>query len=200
MCIHYTVEFWAPFSNPSAEAERRVVRGLQRPGQNPQAKTLSFWLHANEIWSQPVCNDIREGGVYYNRVFEFCFEDTHCRERLESFEFAYERARNASRYADARGEAPGTRRELAAQWKRAYDEWVSAYNSHKDCPQTRNRHDHFNALRAARVCVGMLGLPEGLRLGRDPNGVIMPAAGFQSELQVPEKGSPAGPPGRWPRR
>ena len=70
----------------------------------PHRATRQLFLWARRVSHGARLDDVREGGVYYNRVFEFCFEDTHCRERLESFEFAYERARNASRYADARGE------------------------------------------------------------------------------------------------
>jgi hypothetical protein len=68
---------------------------------------------------------------------------------------------------------------LAEQWSRAYNDWVSVYENHKDCPQTRNRHEHFRALRAANVCIGGYGLPDRLRLGRNPNGLAIPMVGIE---------------------
>lgn len=180
MCIHYTVEFWTPHATPSADVERRVLRGIEQPGRNRAAKQKEFWLHENQYLSRPQCPaaEIREGGVYYNRIFEFCFDDVDCRERLEQFAAEYQHCKQASERAESR-ELPERQRQLAQRWLRAYNDWVSAYENHKDCPQTRNRHHHFSALQRAGVCIGMFGLPERLRLGTNPHSVTMPSVGIE---------------------
>jgi hypothetical protein len=88
MCIHYTVEFWTPNPNPNADVERRALRGILPLGLNRATKQKDFWLHDGEYLSRPQCRaqDIREGGVYFNRVFEFCLDDVDCRARIEQFE------------------------------------------------------------------------------------------------------------------
>lgn len=181
MCVHYTVEFWTPHANPSAEVERRVLRGIERPGRNRAAKEREFWLHNNEYLSRPRCPDanIQEGGYYFNRIFEFCFDDVDCRQRLEQFEAEYERCRQQIEYSESRLELPERQRFLAQQWSKAYNDWVSAYESHKDCPNTRSRHHHYSALHRAGVCIGGFGLPDKLRLGVNPNTVRMPSVGIE---------------------
>lgn len=86
MCIHYTIEFWTPNPNPNADVERRALRGILAPGQNRAARQREFWLHDRDYLSSPRCRgeDIREGGVYYGRVFEFCLDDVDCRSRRSS--------------------------------------------------------------------------------------------------------------------
>ena len=181
MCIHYTIEFWTPNPNPNADVERRALRGILAPGQNPSARQREFWLHDRDYLSSPRCrgSDIREGGVFYDRVFEFCLDDVDCRARIEQFEAEYEHYRREVRRAEQRREPEARQSWLARQWERAYGDWVSVYENHKDCPQTRNRHEHFRALAAARVCVGGFGLPNSLRLGRDPNGLPIPTVGIE---------------------
>lgn len=179
MCIHYNIEFWSPFDNPSAEAERRVLRGIERPGRNPRAKKMEFWEHDGQFLKRPVCRNPREGGYYYNRIFEFCFDDVACGERLDHFEHEYDRCQRASEESEQRREPQQRQRMLAQAWLDAYHNWISGYESHKDCPRTRNRHEHFNALNRAGVCVGMYGLPDHLRIGKNPHTVVMPSVGIE---------------------
>ena len=91
MCIHYTIKFWTP-NPPNADVECRVIRSILAPGQNRTARQREFWLHDGDHLSSPRCRgvDIREGGVYHGRVFEFCLEDVDCRTRIEQFEAEYE--------------------------------------------------------------------------------------------------------------
>ena len=181
MCIHYTIEFWTPNPNPNADVERRALRGILAPGQNRAARQREFWLHDREYLASPRCRgqDIREGGVYYGRVFEFCFDDVDCRARIEQFEAEYEHWGREVQRSEQRREPEATQKWLAQQWLRAYNDWVSIYENHKDCPQTRNRHEHFRALRSANVCAGGYGLPDRLRLGRNPNQLPIPTVGIE---------------------
>lgn len=181
MCIHHTVEFWTPNPNPNADIERRALRGILSPGQNRAAKQKEFWLHENQYLARPCCPPhlIREGGVYYNRVFEFCFDDVDCRARIEQFETEYEHYKREVHRAESRREPETRQKWLAEQWLRAYNDWVSVYENHKDCPNTRNRHHHFSVLNKAGVCVGMYGLPEHMRRGRDPNTLPIPTVGVE---------------------
>ena len=181
MCIHYTVEFWTPNPNPNADIERRALRGILAPGQNPAARQKQFWLHDRDFLSAPRCRgaDIREGGVFYDRVFEFCFDDVDCRDRIAQFEAEYEHYKREVRRSEQRREPEARQKWLAQQWLRAYNDWVSIYENHKDCPQTRNRHEHFRALRAANVCIGGYGLPDRLRLGTNSNGLAIPTVGIE---------------------
>jgi hypothetical protein len=181
MCIHYTVEFWTPNPNPNADIERRALRGILAPGQNPAARQKQFWPHDRDYLSSPRCRgaDIREGGVFYDRVFEFCFDDVDCRDRIEQFEAEYEHYKLEVRRSEQRREPEVRQKWLGQQWLRAYNDWVSVFENHKDCPQTRNRHEHFRALRAANVCAGGYGLPDRLRLGRNLNGLAIPTVGIE---------------------
>lgn len=181
MCIHYTIEFWTPNPNPNADIERRALRGILAPGQNRAARQREFWLHDREYLASPRCRgqDVREGGVYYGRIFEFCFDDVDCRARIEQFEAEYEHYGREVQRSEQRREPEARQKWLAQQWLRAYNDWVSIYENHKDCPQTRNRHEHFRALCSANVCAGGYGLPDRLRLGRNPNQLPIPTVGIE---------------------
>jgi hypothetical protein len=181
MCIHYTVEFWTPNPNPNADVERRAVRGILPAGQNRAAKQKEFWLHDAEYLSRPRCapQDVREGGIYFNRVFEFCFDDVDCRARIEQFAAEYAHYGQEVRRSERRRDPEARQKWLAQQWLRTYNDWVSVYENHKNCPQTRNRHQHFRALYGADVCVGGYGLPDRLRLGENPNLLPIPTMGIE---------------------
>ncbi|KAM0711764.1 hypothetical protein Q7P35_001132 [Cladosporium inversicolor] len=122
---------------------------------------------------------IHEGGVFYGHIFEFCFDDADCRARLEQFETEYEHYGREVRRSEQRRKPEARQKWLAEQWLRAYNDWVSVYENHKVCPQTRNRHEHFRALRVANVCIGGFGLPDRLRLGRNPNSLPIPTVEIQ---------------------
>ncbi|GAB7336160.1 hypothetical protein MBLNU13_g08935t2 [Cladosporium sp. NU13] len=125
MCIHYTIEFWTPNPNPNADVERRALRGILAPGQNRAARQREFWLHDCDYLSSPRCRgqDIREGGVYYGRVFEFCFDDVDCRARIEQFEAEYEHYGREVRRSEQRREPEARQNWLAQQWLRACNDW-----------------------------------------------------------------------------
>jgi hypothetical protein len=181
MCIHHTVEFWTPNPNPNADIERRAVRGILPPGQNRAAKQKEFWLHDGEYLSRPRCapQDIRDGGVYVNRGLVVCFDDVDCRARIEQFEAEYAHYGREVRRAEQRREPEARQKWLAQQWLRTYNDWISVYENHKECPQTRNRHQHYRALYGAGVFVGMFGLPNLLRMGENPNLLPIPTVGIE---------------------
>lgn len=174
MCKKYKIEFWSPFNNPSASAERRVFRGLDKPGRNLNAKRETFWIHEDEILDRPICRSPSDGGYYKNQILDFCFKDMACGDRLDHFETEYERCGRACRTAEKRRESKERQRELAQAWLDAYQEWVSAYTSHKDCPRRRNAHGLFQMLKRANVCQGMLDLEDRTRIGTNLHTVEIP--------------------------
>jgi hypothetical protein len=170
-------------SQPKPKRRHRAQSPPRHPSTmpNPAARQKQFWLHDRDYLSSPRCRgaDILEGGVFYDRVFEFCLDDVDCRARIEQFEAECEHYKRVVRRSEQRREPEVRQKWLAEQWSRAYNDWVSVYENHKDCPQTRNQHEHFRALSQAGVCAGGYGLPHRLRLGRDPNGLAIPTVGIE---------------------
>ncbi|KAM0715542.1 hypothetical protein Q7P37_009040 [Cladosporium fusiforme] len=185
MCIRYIAEFWTAIDKANAGHERRVQRGIERPGFNPDAKKVEFWDHNGDFLARPVCQNTRDGGYWDNRIFNFCFDDEYCSERLEYFETQYDDCQRAFEAAERNRESQGMQRTRARQWREAYNEWISAYENHKDCPRRRDYDPHFLKLERDGVCVGMPTLEDYMRIGRNPHfATIPPEEGIERASSV----------------
>lgn len=189
MCIFYSIEFWTPTANPSADWKRCVRRGLERPGTNRAARVISFYDCRGRLYTRPQCdrNTIRDGGTIGNRIAEFCASDTDCAFRMRHFQNACSAARRRARQAERERWSADRQEAANREWRQAYDDWQSARYHHQDCPATRGNHRTYRRLISDGVMREESRIADAQRLGRDPNAQPEPIQGIPRQHDEPKR-------------
>lgn len=187
MCIRYHIEFWLPVSNEKPDWERRVKRGLVQPGTNGNSRLIPFYECNGRFLLHATCprNDIRDGGYYRNRIADFCYQDNDCFVRLAELQSACTAAKREAEEMDASREAPVLQHGFTGRWKQAYDDWMSAYENHRDCPGRRQRSQLFQDLKRAGVVLDQMYISDATRLGAHPSSVPEPIVGITRHYDAP---------------
>ena len=185
MCIKYHTQFWTPIANDQPDWERRVKGGSAQPGQNVNARIVPFWECRGRFSREATCSadQCHHGGWYNWRILDFCYEDNDCARRMADFEnacaAAKEDAENAEGDRDRRNQ--GIQAETTSRWRRAYDEWMSAYEHHRDCPSRRSMSQLFQGLKRAGVVRDKPRLGDQTRLGMNPRSAPQPTVGMSRQ-------------------
>lgn len=179
MCIRYQVEFWLPTSEEDVDRERKVKRGLVQPGTNPLARVVPFYECKGRLFPDRQCPDylIRWGGTYKEQILDFCYEDDDCFLRIKQMEAAYTRAGRYAQAVEAIREGTTVQNHYTQAWKKAYDDWCSIYEHHKDCPWKRYNHILMDRLKSRNILQDQPFLDDDTRLGRHPNTAEDPVTG-----------------------
>jgi hypothetical protein len=182
MCIKYHTEFWNPVANDKPGWERQVKGGAQ-PGQNVNARIVPFWECRGRFSREAVCStsQCHHGGWYNWRILDFCYEDHDCAKRMVDFEEACDAARREAEAMEGEQRNPGVQAEATSRWRRAYDEWMSAYEHHRDCPSRRSGSQLFQDLRRAGVVRDKPRMSDAARLGIHPRSAPQPTVGMNRQ-------------------
>lgn len=191
MCILYSIEFWLPAENESADWERRVRRGLERPGTNIRARTVSFWECKGNLYAhdklQCTRDNRRIGGCRGGRISEFCSADEDCMARIRHFERRCGRLRREANKAEKERWEPRRQEAATREWRQAYEDWQSAIQHHRDCPSTRANHMLYQQLVRAGIIEPLPRMSDAERLGRDPNESREPIEGITRQVDPPRR-------------
>ena len=189
MCIHYNMEFWLPVLNDNPDWERRVKRGLAQPDHNNDAVRVSFYECKGVFSTQARCRLglIAQGGCYGGRITDFCYKDDDCLIRLVELQCAYDAARKAAELADEDRLHPNRQAEITQEWRKAYDDWMSAYEHHRECPDRRYMSGLFQQLKRANVVADKVYLPDVVRLGEHPGKAPEPIVGILRQYDPPPR-------------
>ena len=68
--------------------------------------------------------------------------------------------------AESQNESYGFRKSRMRNARLAYDEWVSGFHNHRECPKKREEDDQYAALKAEGWLNEPVALPEKKRLGQ----------------------------------
>lgn len=189
MCIRYNIEFWLPYKDEDAEWERKVRRGLARPGTNPDARTIKFFECNGRFHKAAQCpaSSIQEGGTYGNRLLDFCYEDEDCFLRLKVLESQNTSDKNVAKEAESDRWPTEMQAEATRFWKKAYDNWTSAYDNHRNCPYRRYQSALLRELKRADIVQDARALDEDLRMGAHPGSEEEPVVGIQRHYDAPQR-------------
>jgi len=181
MCIQYHAEFWTPIANDNPDWERRAKGGLVQPGQNVYARNVTFWECRGRYSRESVCSarECHQGGWYSSRPLDFCYEDLDCARRMRDFEEACNAVKEDAEAREQR--TPGVQAEATSRWRRAYDEWMSAYEHHRDCPSRRSMSQLFQGLKRADVVRDKPRMENAARLGIHPRSAPQPTVGMNRQ-------------------
>lgn len=78
---------------------------------------------------------------------------------------------------------PGVQAEATSRWRRAYDEWMSAYEHHRDCPGRRSMSQLFRDLKTAGVVHDKPCMGDAARLGIHPRSAPEPDVGMNRQYE-----------------
>lgn len=189
MCIRYHIEFWLPVSKDKPDWERRVKRGLVQPGMNIDARIIPFYECRGRFLLHAVCSrsEIRDGGCYRDRILDFCYQDYDCFQRLAELQAACTAAKREAEAMEAQREATLLQTGYTSRWKQAYDDWMSAYENHRDCPGRRQMSQLFQDLKRAGVALDQMYIPDATRLGAHPSSVPEPIVGITRHYDGPAR-------------
>lgn len=189
MCIRYNIEFWTPCKIESAEWERRVKRGLARPGENRDARIIDFYEcnGAHHRYARCAPDSTQQGGCYRGRIMDFCYEDQDCFLRMVELQAACTVAKRAAQAADQEREHPDIQLNAQKAWKKAYDEWTSAYDHHRECPWRRYSSELFRLLKRAGIVMDRQMIDDQTRMGAHPGSQKEPIVGIQRHYDAPPR-------------
>lgn len=189
MCIHYNMEFWLPVKNDNPDWERKVKRGLAQPDQNNDAIRVSFYECKGAFSTQARCRPglIAQGGCYGGRITDFCYKDDDCLLRLVELQCACDAAKKAAEQADEDRVHPEKQAEITQEWRKAYDDWMSAYEHHRECPDRRYMSQLFQKLKRANVVADKVYHPDSVRLGDHPGRAPEPIVGILRQYDAPPR-------------
>lgn len=187
MCIRYNIEFWLPAGDNNTDWERRIERGLAQPGQNHSARVIHFFECQGQLLLQSRCplNRITQAGCYRNYILDFCHCDRDCYFRLEELQAACTAAKRHAEAMDRVREAATIQQAATAAWKKAYDDWMSAYEQHRDCPKRRDASPLVRDLKRAEVLADMARMSDQDRMGAHPSTAKEPILGIQRHYDEP---------------
>jgi hypothetical protein len=189
MCICYHIEFWLPVSNDKPDWERRVKRGLVQPGLNVDARIIPFYECRGRFLLHAVCpgKDIRQGGCYRGRILDFCYQDNDCFVRMAELQAACTAAQREAEAMEALREHPTLQTGATDRWRQAYDDWMSAYEHHRDCPDRRYMSRLFQDLKRAGVVLDKMYIDDATRLGVHPRSAPQPIVGINRQYDGPAR-------------
>ena len=189
MCIQYNIEFWLPVGNDQPDWERKVKRGLAQPGTNPAATRIKFHECRGAFLKQARCDPtlVRQGGCYGGRILDFCYQDEDCLERVVDFQATYNTTRRDAELAEQNRLHPDTQAEVNREWRKAYDEWMSAYEHHRGCPDRRAVSTIFQELKRVRIVTDSSYLDDEDRLGPHPGTAREPIVGINRLHDAPRR-------------
>jgi hypothetical protein len=187
MCIRYHIEHWLPVSKDNPDWERRVRRGLAQPGMNSDARKIPFHECRGRFLLHATCprSEIRDGGCWRGRILPFCYQDNDCFLRLAELQAACTAAKREAEVMDVVREAPLVQNGYTERWRKAYDDWMMAYENHRDCPDRRYRSEVFQGLKRAGVVLDQMYIPDSTRLGAHPSSVPEPIVGITRHYNPP---------------
>lgn len=176
MCVRKYVECWHPFpDNPTAEKERRTMRGLER--SDPHNWSAVYWACRGDILRSPRCGSARISNDNTVRVKNFCNHDRICLGRLKNFHDIYQARLRVYEQSERDRESYAWRCMYMQHLRTAYDEWVSAFENHRGCNGRRNADAEFVALDRAGILPRLVGLSDAIRLRWNPAMVQAPDVG-----------------------
>lgn len=151
MCIRYHIEFWLPVSKDKPDWERRVKRGLVQPGTNMDVRKIPFYECRGRFLLHATCprSEIRDGGCWRGRILDLCYQDNDCFLRLAELQAACTAAKREAEVMDVVREAPSIQNGYTQRWRKAYDDWMMAYENHRDCLDRRYKSQLFQDLKRA---------------------------------------------------
>jgi hypothetical protein len=189
MCIRYYIEHWLPISNDKPDWERRVERGLARPGQNANARIIDFYECRGQFLKQARCapHEITQGGCYHNRILDFCYQDDDCFRRLVEVQSACTAAQREAEAMDSAREHPDIQANVTEEWRQAYNDWTSVYENHRQCPDRRYNSHLFKQLMVADVVRDQRYIPDATRLGAHPRSAQAPIVSIQRHYDGPKR-------------
>lgn len=189
MCIRYHIEFWMACKATDADWERKVRRGLARPGINPDATKIRFFECKGRFHKSVQCTatNVDEGGVYGNRILDFCEEDDDCFLRLKTLEAQNTEDERIAKQAERERWPTSDQAEATRYWKKSYDDWTSAYDNHRDCPYRRSQSKLWAELKRAGVVKDNFSIPDDQRLGAHPGTAEEPISGMPRQYDAPER-------------
>jgi hypothetical protein len=187
MCIRYNIEHWLPVSKEYPDWDRRVKRGLAQPGQNPSARVINFYECRGQFLKQARCppHEIRQGGCYRGRTLNFCYQDDDCFLRLAELQSACTAAQREAEAMEGLREHNSIQANVTQKWKQAYEDWTSAYENHRDCPDRRYGSEIFRQLKRADVAQDQRYIPDDSRLSAHPSYAQAPVVGIQRHYDDP---------------
>ena len=89
--------------------------------------------------------------------------------------------------AEREQRTPGVQAEATSRWRRAYDEWMSAYEHHRDCPGRRSMSQLFRDLKSAGVVHDKPRMGDPARLGIHPRSAPQPTIGMNRQYDSSER-------------
>jgi hypothetical protein len=160
--------------------ERQVKRGLIRPGQNPTARVFNFYECRGQFFKQARCplSEICQGGCYRGRILDFCYQDDDCFLRLVELQAACTAAQREAETMESVRERPDVQASATEEWRKAYNDWTSAYENHRDCPDRRYASEIFRLLKRADVVQYQRYIPDDSRLGAHPRSLLWGSRGI----------------------
>lgn len=189
MCIRYHIEIWLPVSKDKPDWERRVKRGIVQPGMNVDARIIPFYECRGRFLLHAVCSRsaIRDGGCYRGRILDFCYQDYDCFQRLAELQATCTAAKREAEAMESVREARTVQDEFTGRWKRAYEDWMSAHENHRDCPGRRHMSQLFQELKRAGIVLDQMYMPDATRLGAHPSSVPEPIVGITRHYDGPAR-------------
>lgn len=189
MCIRYNIDFWLPISNDQPDWERRVKRGLAQPGWNTGALVVHFYECRGKLLKQAACApyEIRQGGCYRGRILDFCYQDEHCFLRMMEMQSACTAAKREAERMEGAREHPEIQTEVTNQWRKAYDDWLSAYEHHRGCPDRRYMSPLFQELKRAGIVFDKTYIDDATRMGAHPSTEAEPIIGITRQYDAPPR-------------
>lgn len=156
---------------------------------NADARIIPFYECSGRFLLHAVCpwKDIRQGGCWRGRILDYCYQDHDCSRRVVALQAACAAAKRAAEEMDAAREAPALQHGSMARWRKAYDDWMSAYENHRDCPGRRQESQLFQILKRAGVVLDAAYIPDAARLGAHPNSMQEPIVGFARHYDGPAR-------------
>lgn len=77
--------------------------------------------------------------------------------------------------------------EFTSRWRKAYDDWMSAYENHRDCPDRRQMSQLFQELKRAGIVLDQMYMPDATRLGAHPSSAQEPIVGITRHYDEPAR-------------
>jgi hypothetical protein len=84
-------------------------------------------------------------------------------------------------------ERPDVQASATEEWRKAYNDWTSAYENHRDCPDRRYASEILRRLKRADVVQDQRYFPDDSRLGAHPRTAQEPVVGIQRHYDAPRR-------------